>query len=371
MPRRTLNLSVAVVAMLVASTGAAFAAAVDEVEGNDSIAHAQNIDEYFSLDHDPDIGHSTTVPHATVNGTGNGTYDFYSFTVSEAGAGSVGLLDVDGAMYSFDSWLSLYNSSGALIGQNDDAGYDPGTAHPYDSYMAYAFPTAGTYYISVSRYPGSNPVPHGGTYRLHVSLPHHQSVDTTAPQLTLPADMTQQATGSDGAVASFTASASDETDGSVPVACSPASGTVFPLGTTQVSCSASDGAGNTARGDFDVTVLYGFDGFFAPLDNGGVYNKVKAGRAVPTKFSLSGDMGLDILAAASPASQRISCDSSAAADPLEQTVTAGGSSLSYDATTGVYNYVWKTSIDWAGSCRLLTVTLQDGTRHSARFAFTK
>jgi hypothetical protein len=58
-------------------------------------------------------------------------------------------------------------------------------------------------------------------------------------------------------------------------------------------------------------------------------------------------------------------------DDIEQTVTAGGSSLSYDAGTGTYTYVWKTDKTWANTCRRLTVRLSDGTDHWADFRFTK
>jgi len=79
-------------------------------------------------------------------------------------------------------------------------------------------------------------------------------VDETPPALTLPGDRTVEATGPDGAVVEYTASAVDLVDGVVPVACSQASGSVFPLGTTTVTCTATDAAGNTASGTFDVTV---------------------------------------------------------------------------------------------------------------------
>lgn len=78
--------------------------------------------------------------------------------------------------------------------------------------------------------------------------------DTTAPVLTLPANLVVEATGPNGAVANYTASATDDTDGSVAVNLSPASGSTFPLGTTTVNASASDAAGNTATGSFTVTV---------------------------------------------------------------------------------------------------------------------
>jgi hypothetical protein len=79
-------------------------------------------------------------------------------------------------------------------------------------------------------------------------------VDRAPPKLTLPSDMTVQATGSSGAVVKFSVSASDLVDGSVPVTCTPASGSTFPFGTTIVSCSAKDKAGNAASGSFKVTV---------------------------------------------------------------------------------------------------------------------
>jgi hypothetical protein len=36
----------------------------------------------------------------------------------------------------------------------------------------------------------------------------------------------------------------------------------------------------------------------------------------------------------------------------EQTVSAGGSSLQYDALTGKYTYVWKTVKSWRGCYEL-------------------
>jgi len=78
-------------------------------------------------------------------------------------------------------------------------------------------------------------------------------VDTTPPKLTIPSDMTVQASSS-GAVVTFSASASDLVDGSIPITCTPASGSTFPLGTTTVTCSATDKTGNRASGSFKVTV---------------------------------------------------------------------------------------------------------------------
>jgi hypothetical protein len=119
------------------------------------------------------------------------------------------------------------------------------------------------------------------------------------------------------------------------------------------------------------TVSYAFTGFFAPVDPAPTLNSTKAGSAVPVKFSLGGNQGLAILAAGSPASQPISCAASVPVDAIEETVTAGGSSLTYDAPTDRYTYVWKTDKAWTGTCRTLSVKLVDGSVHAANFQFTK
>jgi hypothetical protein len=82
-------------------------------------------------------------------------------------------------------------------------------------------------------------------------------VDKIAPTIAVPADITVPGTSSNGAIVNFTVSASDLVDGSVAVTCTPASGSTFPLGTTTVSCSATDKAGNTASATFNVTVTGG------------------------------------------------------------------------------------------------------------------
>jgi hypothetical protein len=79
-------------------------------------------------------------------------------------------------------------------------------------------------------------------------------VDTTAPVLTLPPNRTVQATSTKGVAVTYAASATDLVDGGVAAACSPASGTVFPVGATTVTCIARDARGNQSSGSFSVTV---------------------------------------------------------------------------------------------------------------------
>lgn len=117
------------------------------------------------------------------------------------------------------------------------------------------------------------------------------------------------------------------------------------------------------------TTSYAFSGFQAPVDAAPALNVMAAGRAVPMKFSLSGDFGMDVLAEGSPVSVPVACETGMALDEVETTTTAGASSLAYSPTDGTYTYVWKTDKAWAGSCRDFQLKLDDGTVHTALFKF--
>lgn len=52
-------------------------------------------------------------------------------------------------------------------------------------------------------------------------------------------------------------------------------------------------------------------------------------------------------------------------------MTAGHSSLSYDAATDTYTYVWKTDRAWDDTCRRLVLEFADGTIVSAVFDFRR
>jgi hypothetical protein len=198
-------------------------------------------------------------------------------------------------------------------------------------------------------------------------------VDTTPPSISCPADiivtLPPNSSATSMAVSYPAVTASDGCSSSVTVVSSPPSGSVFPVGATTVNATADDHNGNTSSCSFNVTVQYNFAGFFQPVANLPVFNVVNAGRAIPIKFSLSGDKGLNIFAPGSPSSGPIACNSSDEANVLIETVTAGGSSLSYDAGSDQYVYVWKTDPSWAGTCRQLIVQLNDGSIHRANFRF--
>ena len=124
---------------------------------------------------------------------------------------------------------------------------------------------------------------------------------------------------------------------------------------------------NTSTLTHHYSVAYPFGGFQQPVDNPPIFNMVKAGQAVPIKFSLGGNRGLGILPSA-PSSQQTNCSGTTTGDALPA-APPGNSGLQYDAASDTYTWVWKTVKDWGGTCRTLTVSLDDGTQHTALFRF--
>ncbi|MFE5791120.1 HYR domain-containing protein [Streptomyces sp. NPDC056503] len=78
--------------------------------------------------------------------------------------------------------------------------------------------------------------------------------DVTAPVVTLD-DRIARAGGDSGTAIDYTATAVDAKDGPLTPSCSPVSGSVFPVGTTTVTCTATDGAGNTGTDTATFRVL--------------------------------------------------------------------------------------------------------------------
>jgi uncharacterized repeat protein (TIGR01451 family) len=197
--------------------------------------------------------------------------------------------------------------------------------------------------------------------------------DTQAPTLVCPANIVTSlplnSSATSMAVSYPAPVATDNCPGVGTPVCIPASGSTFNVGTTTVTCNVQDASGNSASCSFTIKVAFNFTGFFNPVSNPPAINVVNAGRAIPVKFSLSGNKGLNIFAAGYPVSGVIVCDASAPPVEVIGTVTAGGSSLSYDAGNDQYVYVWKTEDAWAGTCRQLIVRFIDGNQYVANFRF--
>lgn len=79
--------------------------------------------------------------------------------------------------------------------------------------------------------------------------------DREAPVIVVPENMTVEATGFQGSVVWFEATATDNIDTQPSITCSPNSGALFPLGTSIVYCTATDSKGNASADSFDVSVV--------------------------------------------------------------------------------------------------------------------
>lgn len=109
----------------------------------------------------------------------------------------------------------------------------------------------------------------GGTFKLRTTFAGNADYATgadldtitvtasnTPPVLNLPASpVIAEATSPAGATVAYTVTASDAEDNPAPTpSCAPASGSVFPIGDTTVSCSVTDSGGLTTPGSFTVHV---------------------------------------------------------------------------------------------------------------------
>ena len=198
-------------------------------------------------------------------------------------------------------------------------------------------------------------------------------VDTTPPAITTSADLTSGPTGPMGATIGYgAASAIDLVDGAVSVVCLPVSGTLFGFGTTTVSCSATDAAGNTGTATFSVTVTGYHHQRLLPAGRHKRAQHREGWIDGAGQVELFGQGGVEITSTAAvmsgwPKIQRIDCGSLGALpeDAIETTST-GGTSLRYDSTGGQFIYNWQTPRQ-PSTCWRLDVTFQDGVTRSATF----
>ena len=239
---------------------------------------------------------------------------------------------------------------------------DSGNTYPVTSSVGTTVDlnTPGTYTINYTAMTGS--ITASATRVVEV-------VDTTPPVITLnganPLIVPRYATFTDPG-----ATAQDACAGPKPVTASGSVNTSV-TGIYTITYTSADGVApgaNTSTATRTVIVPYEFVGFLPPIHNLPELNSVNAGRAIPVKFRLGGNKGLDIFAPGYPQLAPLNCGATTTVDVLE-TATAGESELSYDPGADQYSYVWKTEKAWEGSCRQLVVKLNDGSVHVANFTF--
>ncbi|HYO76645.1 MAG TPA: HYR domain-containing protein, partial [Thermoanaerobaculia bacterium] len=80
--------------------------------------------------------------------------------------------------------------------------------------------------------------------------------DEIGPSVSVPLEpIVVRAETKEGAIVNFKPTAYDDIYGEAPVTCLPASGSIFPVGVTNVQCSAADFDGNVGHGTFAVEVI--------------------------------------------------------------------------------------------------------------------
>lgn len=154
--------------------------------------------------------------------------------------------------------------------------------------------SANVFYDMVAGSPTTLWVGGGGGVILRGDVP----VPGAAPVLTVPSNASATATGPTGAVVTYSVTAVDSAGVSLTPVCVPVSGSTFPVGTTTVTCTATDTLGYTTSAAFPVTVGYGFAGFFQPLDDPvsapNPMSVFKGGSTIPVKFVLTYSSGSPI-----------------------------------------------------------------------------
>jgi hypothetical protein len=122
-------------------------------------------------------------------------------------------------------------------------------------------------------------------------------------------------------------------------------------------------------------VNYTFAGFFSPVDNLPVMNAAQAGQAIPIKWRLTDAAGVGISdpnsfgnpPTAGLTSYSIACDGTSPSSQVEE-YAPGESGLQY-LGNGNWQINWKTPKTYGGTCRLMVITLRDGSTHTAQFKF--
>jgi hypothetical protein len=117
-------------------------------------------------------------------------------------------------------------------------------------------------------------------------------VDSTAPAITGNADLQVTTGDANGVAVQYGMPAvADAVDPGPSIACLPESGSVFPVGTTPVTCTARDASGNQSQDAFDVTVRFvppiaWTATWGEPVGSSGATLVANAGRTVPIKVEL-------------------------------------------------------------------------------------
>src|ERR1043165_8575575 len=136
-----------------------------------------------------------------------------------------------------DFSVTTFDPSGTPVGW--DASADQGATVVCSPAVGSVFPV-GTTTVSCSA-TGIFGTTGTGSFHVPVVLDSH-------PVIVVPFDIVVTATSSSGAVVTYTVTATDRVDGTISVTCTPPSGSTFPIGRTEVQCSATNSRGRSEEG---------------------------------------------------------------------------------------------------------------------------
>jgi hypothetical protein len=194
-------------------------------------------------------------------------------------------------------------------------------------------------------------------------------LDATKPEITVNSEISNGQEFYFGDVPSEpTCDATDATSGINSDGCQ-VSGYGTTVGSYTLKFTAKDNAGNTQTQEIGYKVLpWTIKGFYQPVDMNGVNNIVKAGSTVPLKFEVfKGSTELtDISVRDTVAQKKVTCDTGATVDEIEQYTTTGQTTLRYDTSSGQFIDNWK-SPTTKNVCYQVTMTFDDGSSVAALF----
>jgi hypothetical protein len=181
--------------------------------------------------------------------------------------------------------------------------------------------------------------------------------DTIAPVIGATTNITAATTSAAGTTVNYSLPPATDAVGVTSLVCTPSSGSVFPTGTTTVTCTARDAALNTATKTFTVTVqlLFVFGGFQVPAT-------ANQGSAVPLMWQYSsGGTVIDTRALVPVVRVRTltSCSNGIETGaPYLNKQAPGNSDFNYDRTTFTWQFNWQTKL-FAVGCYNIYIDLTD------------
>jgi uncharacterized repeat protein (TIGR01451 family) len=112
----------------------------------------------------------------------------------------------------------------------------------------------------------------------------------------------------------------------------------------------------------NVTCCFSFLAFVGGVSSPPAINLVSSGSVVPVEFNLAGNFGLNVLAS-TPQSQQVDCAGLPGTVNLKGDPSAvqspGGGDLDLGIIDNHYQFHWQTDPSWAGTCRVLSLQLNE------------